>query len=341
MTNDRLAARVVRWALLASVVLGARAAAAQDVAAAEALFAEGKALREKGDWQGACAKFAESQRLDPSSGTALNLANCHRKLGKTATAWAEYKAAARLARQQGKTSRAEEADKNAAELEGELSYLTINAPNAVPGLELRRDEVRLEQGSLGSRLPVDPGKHVIIASAPGYQTVTLEVVVGATGDAKVVEIPVLERAVESAPKAPGTPPSAAAENPLPPAPPSASEEKKGRGPAPWVVGGIGVAALGVGAAFAGLAAKTYSDAKGGCPSRVGCSSTVLDQRSQANTYANVANGMIPVGAAAVGVAIVLYVVAPKTSAEKKPGAFTLVPGAGSALAGLSAKVSLR
>src|SRR5215471_2500246 len=66
--------------------------------AAEALFQEGRRLLSEGQTDEACARFAGSFAIEASSGTLLNLASCHEKQDKTATAWAEYRAAARLAR---------------------------------------------------------------------------------------------------------------------------------------------------------------------------------------------------------------------------------------------------
>ncbi len=51
-------------ALAVAVETASRPAFAQDIAAAESLFREGKALLDKGDYEAACGKLAESQRLE-------------------------------------------------------------------------------------------------------------------------------------------------------------------------------------------------------------------------------------------------------------------------------------
>ena len=70
-------------------LLAGRSAGAEprDPAAAEWLFREGRALMKKGDFAPACAKLAESQRLDPAVGTLMNLAECEERIGRTASAW--------------------------------------------------------------------------------------------------------------------------------------------------------------------------------------------------------------------------------------------------------------
>src|SRR5262245_21964036 len=118
--------RLSTIALALVISLAKRDASAQvATAAAEALFKDGKALMDRGDYAAACAKFAESERLDASSGTMLNLGRCLAQQGKTASAWAKYLEAGRIAREQGRAARAAEAKKKAAELEPDLSYLAI------------------------------------------------------------------------------------------------------------------------------------------------------------------------------------------------------------------------
>src|SRR6188508_1232334 len=70
-------------------------------AAAEALFIEGRRLVAEGKTAEGCAKFAESQALDPGVGTLLNLARCYERIGRTASAWTTYREAASRAQAAG------------------------------------------------------------------------------------------------------------------------------------------------------------------------------------------------------------------------------------------------
>jgi hypothetical protein len=145
--------------------------------AAAALFEDGRRLLGEGKIGAACARFAESFAIEASSGTLLNLALCHEKLGKTATAWSEYQSASRLAREQGREDRAAVADANAAALEPRLSRLTPVPAKVVPGLVITTEAGTFAEGSFGVAIPVDPGVHELKASAPGYRSWTAIVTV--------------------------------------------------------------------------------------------------------------------------------------------------------------------
>src|SRR5262245_7033223 len=146
------------------------AAADGDAAAADVLFTEGKRLLGQGDIKAACPKFAESYRLDPALGALLNLASCHEKEGRVATAWSEYRQAEAEARR-ANDRREAFSRKQAEALEPRLPRLTLVLGGATPGLTITRNGVPVGDGSFGTDLPVDPGVQEITASAEGYKPV--------------------------------------------------------------------------------------------------------------------------------------------------------------------------
>src|SRR6188768_818628 len=161
----RRAVRLLAFLVGCSCTFGAAEAWAQsggasNRAAAEALFSQGRSLAASGKYAEACPKFEASQQLDPGLGTLLNLADCYEKVGKTASAWAEYREAIPLARAAGSKVREDLATERAAALESRLSMLTIVAMGGVEeatGLEIRRDGVAVQTAELGSAIPLDPG----------------------------------------------------------------------------------------------------------------------------------------------------------------------------------------
>ena len=75
---------------------------ADDKALATVLFQEGRALMSAGRIADACLKLEESERLDPSGGTLLNVALCHEQEGRLARSWSEFNDAAVVARRDGR-----------------------------------------------------------------------------------------------------------------------------------------------------------------------------------------------------------------------------------------------
>src|SRR5450432_3403221 len=62
-------------------------ARADDSAAAQALFDQGKKAMAALNYAEACPKLEESYRLQEALGTLLNLADCYQRQGKLASAW--------------------------------------------------------------------------------------------------------------------------------------------------------------------------------------------------------------------------------------------------------------
>jgi hypothetical protein len=309
-----LRALVVAAALLA-LPLAAHAQGG-DKAGAESLFQEGKALMAQGKAAEACPKFAESQRLDPSVGTLLNLARCHEQLGRTASAWATYKEAATLARSVGQTEREAAAKDFASKLEPRLSRLRIEAKSAPAGLSIKRDGVLVGEGALGSAIAVDPGEHTVEATAPGHNPWSTKITVGADADTKSVTVPALEPASAAATGGEGDGSATDAR----------TGGKSGMRTAAFVVGGAGVVALGVGAVLGGLAASDAGELKEACPAQA-CSGADMERVYGARTKATVSTVGIGVGAAALGAGVVLFLLSRSPSKEAAQKA-AIVPSFG-------------
>jgi hypothetical protein len=220
---DRRGGRASGCLSLVAIIVGLLAPPVQAVLpAAEALFQEGRQLLAKGSLAEACERFAESYRLEASSGTLLNLALCHEKQDRTATAWAEYRAAARLASSQGREDRVAVAEGKAAALESRLPRLTFVTETSVHDLRVVSDDGALgESGmSVGTAVPVNPGVHHLTVTAPGFRswTTTIEV---KEAEQRTVRIPSLD-------PMPAPPPiTMAAERPSPPVLVGASPDSRG------------------------------------------------------------------------------------------------------------------
>ncbi|MBI5536945.1 MAG: hypothetical protein HY898_29765 [Deltaproteobacteria bacterium] len=275
--------------LLASVVWAAVAhaeAGPQERATAEALFQDGKRLMGIGKTAEACRKLEESQRLDPRAGTLLALAVCHQKEGRIATAWVEFREALALAKKAGRPDRVALAQKEISAIEPKLPRLAIVVPkeSALPGLVLKRDGEEFGRPSWDTAVPVDPGEHDVVASAPDRKSWQVKVSIH-EGEEKKVTVPVLELEAKPVASAP------------PPPPPPAKKPKT----LAWVAGGIGVAALGVGTYFGLRAMSKRSSSDDHCHGAL-CDPQGVELNNQAKSAAVVSNVAFGVGLVGIGVA---------------------------------------
>jgi tetratricopeptide (TPR) repeat protein len=253
---------------------------AEQRAAAQVLFDDARQLMTDKRYAEAGAKLEESLRLDPALGTLLNLAECQSQLGKTASAWANFQDGAFQAKSRGDTKREALARAKAAALEPRLSTLKVNA---APGAEIRRDGALIAASALTSALPVDPGEHVISASAPGKKVWQTRVVVKDGADRVVLDVPALE-----------------------PDPAAAAAGARRIGGTVLLVAGAG--GLVTSAVFTGLAKSKYNDSlANGCNANNGCNQVGFDLRNEARARGNVATAALIAGGvvAAGGLGLVL------------------------------------
>ena len=316
---DRAARRATSAFVIAAALAAPAAAHAQGAssqAAAQALFDEGKHLMAAGQLADACSRFAESQKLDPGAGTLLNLAACYEKNGQTASAWVSYKDAATSAEKSSRADWATRARTKAAALQPSLSKLSIIVPSTsqADGLTLKRDGVEVGSGEWGVAIPVDPGPHVIEASAPSKQPWTTTVQVGKARDQVAVTVPPLEAA------APAPAPVAAAPVNTTPAPASDATPPKS-GSNATRIGGISLLAAGAGGLVIGtvfgLGAKSkHDDAKAQCNADQSvCTAAGTASMSDAHKAATISTIAFAAGGVALVAGAILTIVAPGSEAK--------------------------
>lgn len=327
---------MTRWALGVALLwvatLWSLPASAQSAssAAAEALFREGRDLLEQGKVAEACPKFAESQRLEPATGTLIGLALCHEQEGKLASAWAEYLEAEAMAGRERQTEREEFARTRAAELEPRLSRLEIViAPEAaaIEGLEVLHDGAVVGKGAYGLATPTNGGEHTIEARAPGHHPFSTVVELATEGGRVTVTVPALEPApVEVTP----TPDADRPADELRAEPPRAFTDFTAMQWAGIGSAGAGVVALGVGGYFVVSALGHHDASKEDCDGDV-CGPTGTRERRAAIDDGNLATVFGIGGAVLAGTGATLFFLGqPDGSGARAPGPSLAVsvPGPG-------------
>jgi hypothetical protein len=159
------------WRFVIAVVALASAAHADpspDQVRATALFEEGRQLMANHDPEGACAKFAESIRIEPlAAGTMLNLGLCHQELDHYKTALYWFRKA---------QIRASETDPPLPDYEKEARERTAYLMTVVATIRIQLAASAPEDTQVSiddelirpedyAHLEIDPGHHVLVATA--------------------------------------------------------------------------------------------------------------------------------------------------------------------------------
>ena len=273
---------------------------------AEELFQRGKALVAQGKHVEACPLLAESYRLDPGMGTLLNVALCHEQIGKTASAWGEFRSVEQQARAATppNESRAKLAHEHAEKLLPRLSRIKLIVTRAAhaPGLVIKVDGEERAEALWSTGIAVDPGTRLVEASAPQKKAATTKVRIDDEGVVQEVALAPLD----DAPNSPvGVQRTVGAEL-------ESVEEyaaNRARRTTGYVIGGLGLATLAVGGVFGVAAIVNDNDAKSCSPCIRGSSEAAASGQAtdRALVFANITNVTVPLGliGAAAGAYLVL------------------------------------
>lgn len=292
----------VRAAAATPLRLPLQLVTAQRAAAAEALFDQGRRLMSAGRYAEACARFADSERVDHGVGTLLNLADCYEKNGQTASAWAGFRAVSAAASAEAQPDRERIAREREIALQPVLARLTIAMPlQGLPaGAQVHRDGILLSRSLWGAPVPVDPGDHAVVVAAPGKIDYSTTVHVSKRpGAAVVTRIPALQ-------DRPAPPPEAPA-----PAAPEGSSSRHPRATAGLILLGVGAAGVAVGSIFGVRALGLKGDSSFSCRTNDHCGQEGLALRESARVSGTASTIAFAAGGALVAGGVVLYLTAPE------------------------------
>lgn len=320
-------------------------AGAQAKATAEDLYQQGMALLRQGKWSEAAAKLEESNRVDPAPGTTVNLADCYEHMGRLASAWTLFVDAATVfGRRNPPDPRGEKAKARAEALYPRLARLTLSVSESVralPGVIVKRDGVEVGAAQFGTGIAVDPGPHTVEVNAPGKKAWRKEVKV--EGDAASVTVTVGQ--LEDAPKDGGAAPPS--DDPTGGAGSARSgQEQRNKLPG-FLLGGVGVGGLAVGAGLIAMASGLQTQNRNEAPQDVAGNPTCnrgavagedakcADLRVRAdsiNTLGNAGVGVLIGGGVFVASAAIYLLIPSKNAPETLSS--RIVPVAGRDGAGL-------
>ncbi len=302
----------------------ANAQSKEDIARANDLFNQGKALLKDGSDADACARFADSKQLAPAVGVTLYLADCLQRIGKTASAWTEFRSAETLARQRN-DKRADLAHRRAQALEPTLDRITIRVSPALASaaVQVACDGKPVASSDWGVALPVDPGNHLVLARAGGLLRAFQTHVDDGTPTASVD----IDELGEDKPVAAAATPRSELVDPLESTAPASEAATPHSDKARlWLslgLAGLGVAGIAVGLEYGAIARSDRDKSNAGpCNAADFCTSQGLTLRHDAINEALVSTVAFGAGVAALSAGAIFMFVAPHAP---KSSAVTVTP----------------
>lgn len=302
------------WILAAALALPIpRAALAQPLdirAQAEERFKQGIEARDKKDYQSALKLFRASHGLEPGRGKLFNIAMCEEQLGLFGSAFKHFQEV------QGQLPAGDDrvpvVKQHLDAVRPQVPYLKIQrAPSAPAGTAVTLDGEPLAPATLGVEMPIDPGKHVVAATAPGASEKRYELTV--TGPE--------HRTLEVMPQV------AMLERPTPPEQPSgpAPDAPAPRSPA-WTLGvvtlGVGGASLVAGAGTGGAAMAKRASTVKLCPKGPAmCPASVQPDIDTYNLLGTVSTATFVIGGALAATGVILVVTSGRGDNKPAVGAW--------------------
>ena len=295
-------------ALLA--VTGVARAQAEDAALRQARerFRQAISLQTGGDWGGALSLLREVAAVKITPQVRFNMALCEENLGQLVAARGSYELTIVEAEAGDDTgSVVDEARQRLDALQARIPKVVIERGEGADLARVSLDGVVVGATLLGKPMPIDPGPHVVEASAQGFSTFRESFRV-AEKEQKFVRItltPLTTDAAQSQEQA-----ALPADHPAP--------DEARRSVWPWVLGGAGVASVAASGVFLLLRANAVSDLDEQCGAqRDQCPASASDTIERGQTYSTLANVTLIGGAVLIGAGATWWVV--ESPSSKKVG----------------------
>jgi hypothetical protein len=324
-----------------------------EIVAARELFRQGTEDADAGRFAEGLEKFKRVAAVKETAAVRFNIARCEEALGRTGGALADFEEAALEGREDPKGQDvAKLAGERADALRPRVARLTLVPPARAPdGMVVSLDGGKLSTATLGVGLPLDPGLHVVDATAPGKGPFHVELTL-APGEARSVTLAFPSPALPNGGNGIGEPMRAPFPKPAPADPSPAPSSQRTWG---WVTiagGGALAAASGVflilhNNAVTNATSDIQSECTGAGSGTLHCPPLLQSQimaqlanaQSQANTDEAAAITLVAASGVAILGGILLVVTAPKNRTPAVGSALSpslgITAGAPGAPAGLS------
>ncbi|OQB15474.1 MAG: hypothetical protein BWY17_02085 [Deltaproteobacteria bacterium ADurb.Bin207] len=304
---------VLFWAGVGAALVGGHVQAQErDSEVATDLFVQGREALKAGDLSQACHLFADSLRLDPAVGTALNLAECEERRGRFVQALRGWKRAVELA-QATHDEREQVAHQRHDALLHRMPHLTVVLSSDAPGgTTVYRQGELVRADSFGRSIPLDMGEQIIVIRAPGHEDRVMRVML-AEGDKKMLTVG------PGPAHRPVSPPVSAS---------SVAQDSSSSRTLAYVLGGIGVSGLAAAAVTGVMLLDSRKTVDEHCDEANRCDSQGMDAAGRGRTLVPINLAAWAVGVVGVGAGTYLFLTAPSKPdvASGNAGAWIQVRG---------------
>jgi len=140
-----------------------------ELSEARAAFQRGTELEQAKNWAGALKQFRQVGQVKMTPQVRYHIALCEENLGKLVAALGGYELALADAESVGDgVSFKQEVEASVNDLRARIPKVVIQRGAGAEAAAIELDGVALGESSVGVEVPLDPGPHALVASAPGH-----------------------------------------------------------------------------------------------------------------------------------------------------------------------------